>query len=161
MKRTTYIAVLIISLICNISLSYAQRNKVDESVLRDAITAKNFTFKALTAYPSQGRAVQLTSNYDVRIKADTLISYLPYYGRAYSAQVYTGESPLRFTGKIAQYNVKQRRKGGWEITVHPEDKDVRLLLLTVHTNGRASMNVLSHSRQSINFHGEIVAKTNK
>ena len=61
--------------------------ELDSAVVRKAVETKNYIFKAQTATPQRGGFRQLSSEYDFVVKPDTIVSYLPYYGRAFSAQM--------------------------------------------------------------------------
>jgi hypothetical protein len=90
---------------------------------------------------------------------DTLRSYLPYFGRAYSAPIDGIGGGFDFTSKDFDYKLKNRRKGGWDITIKPRDvSDVREIYLTVFENGFASVRVASNNREPISFNGHIEQK---
>lgn len=63
------------------------QEKIVADNLKDIITKKQFTFLAETAVPSNFRSRPLTFGYDVQFAPDSVISHLPYFGRAYSAPV--------------------------------------------------------------------------
>ena len=58
---------------------------LDKSAVQNFIKTKEFVFKAQTVLPMTGMSRQLTSEYDVRFLGDSVVAYLPYFGRAYSA----------------------------------------------------------------------------
>src|SRR5688572_10874501 len=110
--------------------------KEKEVVTEEMIASKNFVFKAQAAQPLGGRTIQLTSDFDLRVSKDTLVSHLPYFGRAFVAPINPSEGGIRFTSTSFEYRVKERRKGGWEITLLPKDvRDVRQLFLNVSKGG--------------------------
>jgi hypothetical protein len=107
-----------------------------------------------------GRFRQLnTSEYDLRIAGDSVISYLPYFGRAYSAPLDPSKSGIQFTSTNFKYEQSPRKKGGWNILIEPKDaNDVRQLTLLVTESGSASLQVISNNRQSISFNGYVAEK---
>ena len=135
--------------------------ELDSAVVVKAIETKNYVFKAQTASPQRGGFRQLTSEYDFVVRPDTLVSYLPYYGRSFSAPVNTTDAGLQFTSMNFEYSVKKnKKKNRWDITVKPKDVSrIRDLNLTVFDNGRASLRVNSNDREAITFDGYL--KTNK
>lgn len=152
---------LFVSLINTIAA--AQDSKSDQSKenanVKAMVDAKRYLFKAQSAHPTRGRVVQLNSEYDLKITPDTIRSYLPYYGRAYSAPIGESEGPLDFVSKDFEYNQQDRKKGGWDITIKPKDgKGVREMFLTVFENGTASLRVSSNNREPISFNGHILEK---
>ncbi len=53
----------------------------------------NYTFVANIALPMSGRSINLSSTYFLKVRKDTIESYLPYYGRAYVAPAFSDEGP--------------------------------------------------------------------
>jgi hypothetical protein len=100
--------------------------------------------------------VQLTSDYSLTVRKDSVISYLPYFGRAYTAPIGKTSGGIEFTSTDFVYTSKQNKKGGWQIEIKPNDEtDVRQMLLTVSKNGYGSLSVTSNNRQAISFNGYI------
>ena len=136
------------------SSAYAQ----DKQDIKNYIDAKRFVFNAQSATPMGGRFVQLTGGYDLKISPDSVISYLPYYGRAYSAPLDPSKSGIQFTSTKFEYTKSERKKGGWDIVIKPKDvQDPRQLILTVSAGGNATLQVISNDRQAISFSGYITA----
>ena len=131
-------------------------NKAND--IKSIIENKHFVFKAQTALPLSGKMRQLTSDYDMKVSGDSLVTYLPYFGRAYAAPLDPSGGGIHFTSTDYNYQV-QERKNGWNIILTPKDvQDVRELLLSVSKSGYASLNVTSNSRQSISFNGYVAKK---
>lgn len=137
-----------------LSVASAQKNNI-----KDLITSKRFVFNAQTALPLTGRMVQLTSSYDLTVKGDSLISYLPYYGRAYNIDYGSIDQGLNFTSTNFDYKIKERKKGGWDITITPTDtrRGVRAIYMTVSENGYGTIQVEINERQNISFTGYVTA----
>ena len=75
---------LIASAVLGWNLANAQQAKSEPAGA--LITSKNYVFKARTALPMRGSARQLTANYyELKISKDSIVSYLPFFGRAFSA----------------------------------------------------------------------------
>jgi hypothetical protein len=126
------------------------------SMISSLITSRHFTFDARSVSPAGGATRQLTSYYDVTLKGDTLISYLPYFGRAYSPPINTSDAGINFTSKDFSYESTQRRRGGWNILIKPNDvPNAQQLSFSISENGQASLQVISNNRQTISFQGVI------
>ena len=122
--------------------------------LKDLLDSRHFTFKARTMMPTGRGARQLTSDYDLTIKGDTVVAYLPYFGRAY-APVLPGEGGIDFTSTHFTYKIREK-KDEWLVTIQPKDtRDVRQLYLTIQDNGYAQLQVNSNNRQPISYSGQI------
>lgn len=122
------------------------------------VESKNFVFVADYVNPQSMRSRSLTtSDYDLTIKPGEVISYLPYFGRAYSAPI-NGEGGIKFTSKDFDYKLVKVKAHSWDISIKPKDaNDVQQLYLTVFDNGTASLSVNSTNRQTISYRGYIVA----
>jgi hypothetical protein len=151
--------VALIAFACLPLAAAAQHKKDKKAQIKSLVEARNYVFKAQTAIPSAGSARQLTSDFDLRVSKDTIISDLPYFGRAFTAPLNPAEGPLRFTSTDFQYMVLNKKKGGWDITITPKDlQDPRQLTLSIFDNGTASVVVTSYNRQPISFNGYITSK---
>ncbi len=151
------IAIILLAL-ASFKMNYAQEtneNRNQRSLeIKNLISSKNYLFVARTALPMGGRAINLTSPYDLRISGDTVASDLPYFGRAFVAPINPSEGGIRFTSTDFNYSVRDRKKGGWEIAILPKDlKDVRQMLLTVSESGYGTLQIISNNRQQISYNG--------
>ena len=137
--------------------SYAQES--NENILKNLLANKSFIFKAQSAWPLQGTVVQLTPGFDMRVMTDSINTYLPYFGRSYQANYGSTNGGINFTSTKFEYKLKERSKGGWELTIKPNDaKDINQLIYSVSKNGYATLQVTSNSRQAISYYG-IIEKT--
>ena len=164
MKALNHIAaksVLLFSLVlASVTLSFSQTERANEeksnreTAVKKMMDDHRFVFKAQSVNPSRGRVVQLNSNYDLLVSSDTVRSYLPYFGRAYSAPIGGSGGGIEFLSRNFDYNQQPRKKGGWNITIRPKDvTDVREMFLTVFENGTASLRVSSNNREPISYNG--------
>ena len=135
----------------------AQDKKNDrEDRIKTAITDKRYVFKATSALPLRGRTIQLTSDYTLTVRGDTVIAFLPYFGRAYTAPLDPAKGGIDFTSTNFDYKAKQRKKGNWEINIKPKDADdVRQLYLSFSASGFGNLQVTSLNRQTISFNGHV------
>jgi hypothetical protein len=155
--KSTYLLFRMSILFFFITYCFAQMSFAQDSTksIRSKIEGKDFVFKAQTATPAKGGIRQLTSDYDLKIKGDSLISYLPYYGRAY-AGADLNEGGIQFTSTKFDYKMKAKSKGGWDITIKPKDtRDVNQMTLSISENGYSYLTVISNNRQTISFNGYI------
>ena len=145
----TRLLCLIIILSSSVTLPAQEK---DAAEIQKMIDSKNFVFKAQSTTPQSGRTRQLTYGYDFVARGDTIICFLPYYGRSYSAPVDT-DGGIKFTSTDFSYEAKKLKKS-WVITIKPKDADdVRELYFTAFANGNASLQVTSNNRSNISFNG--------
>jgi hypothetical protein len=127
--------------------------------VKSVLEGKNFVFMAQSASPTAMPMRQLTGDsYNLRLSGDTLVSYLPYFGRAYSAPSPGASGGYSFTSTEFDYTTKARRKGGWDVVIKPKDvNDVREFSLNVSKSGYATLRALSNNRQLITYNGFLVS----
>jgi len=159
MNRFTFIISCTLLLTTNV-LHAQKKDDLKKDEITKLIADKNFVFKAQSMMPSlTAPNRQLTSDYDVKVSPDTVICYLPYFGRAYAAPMDATKGGIQFTTTKFEYQQTVRKKGGWDIVIKPQDNtDTRQLNLSVSEAGYASLQVLSNNRQPISFSGYIVQK---
>jgi len=125
--------------------------------IKSKIDAQRYTFVAQYAQPLRGGQKYLTSDYDLKVRKDSVIAYLPYFGRAYMDVPYGAtDDGVKFTSTKFTYVVTPKKKGGWTITITLHDvKRTSKLNIDVFTNGTASVQALSNGRDVISFSGYI------
>jgi hypothetical protein len=144
---------LIILWLAFVNTGLAQNDKQDP--VKNAIESKHYIFKARTVMPATGGTRQLTSQYDLTVNDDSVVAYLPYFGRAYSATPGKTNDGINFTSTDFTYNVSPGKKGGWMIEIKPKDAgDVQQLNLNLSSTGYGTLHVNSQNRQSISFTGK-------
>jgi hypothetical protein len=131
------------------------KNAAKEAEMKKILESKNFTFTAQSVSPMRGGTINLTSEYDVRVVQDSVISYLPYFGRAFVAPMNPNEDGMKFTSTKFSY-VSTPKKFGYQIVIKPTDtKDVRQMTLTISTSGYGTLNVSNTNRDPISFYGYV------
>jgi Domain of unknown function (DUF4251) len=134
------------------------RAQDNESATKLIVESGQFIFHAQTAMPMSGTSRQLTSEYDLKVSKDAVVSYLPFFGRAYSLPYGTTDGGFNFTSRKFDYSVSQRRKGGWQINIKPKDvADFREFSLLLSKTGYGTLQVVSNNRQPISFTGYITS----
>lgn len=138
-------------------LSNAQNSK--EAAIKSLVESQNYVFKAQSTMPMSGRVRQLTTaDYDLRVTKESVIAYLPYFGRAYTAPIDPSQGGIKFTSQDFEYTATPGKKGGWDVLIKPRDfKDVQQMTLSISSAGYATLQVNSTSRQPISFNGYIDA----
>ena len=134
-----------------------QAQEKDVSANRQIVEAKNYIFKAQSVNPQRGRSRQLTSEYDLVVTSDSVIAWLPYFGRAYTAPINSSEGGIKFASAEFEYTVKKKKKRSFDIVIKPKDvNDIQALYLTIFDNNKATLRVNSVNRESISFNGYII-----
>lgn len=146
--------------------------------IKKLIDSKRFVFKAQFANPLGGGVttlngrlinisptgnghIYLNYDYDVKVRPDSVIAYLPYYGRTTFDASYgnTNDSGVMFTSTKFGYTAKAGKKGSTVITITPTDaKYNRKMIMEIQENGNAQMQMIITNRSSISYDGYIAEK---
>lgn len=122
--------------------------------IAQAIAADNWIFSANQVLPQRGRSRTISGGYEVVCSKDTMMFYLPYFGRAYTATIGETTSPLDFKTTDFRFIKTKDDKGRWSITVVPKDyREVQSCDFTLYDNGTAQLNVQMTNRSAISFSG--------
>lgn len=137
----------------------AQKTDDKTIAVKKMIDSQQYVFHAQYATPMTGRQRYLTSDYTVYVSKDSIISNLPYFGRAFSAPVNPSDGGIQFTSTSFEYQLTPRKKGGWNVVIQTKDIGVpQRFNLTVFDNGSASLQVTGNNRQPISFSGVVRKK---
>lgn len=150
------------SFVLLVALALGTTAHAQSKPVKDLVESQSYVFKAQTALPLGGRVRNLTSDYDLRVSKAEIKSYLPYYGRAYSAPMDPTKNVLEFSSKDFSYTMTPGKKDGWTVTIKPNDyRDVQQMTLTISSKGYATLQVTSRDRQAISFNGVIADRAQK
>ncbi len=159
---TTCLLIIIGSQSVRAQSSTAEKNDSKKQMFKNMVDSQNFVFVAQSATPLRGQFRNLTSQNDVVVSKDSMVSYLPYFGRAYSAPIDPQQGPLDFTSTSFSYSVAPHKKNGWNVVIKPKDNSaIQQFQFTIYDNGSASLSVTSTSRDPISFNGYIERRGSK
>lgn len=159
MKKFRLLLMIAIAALFGSQILFAQskreKKEQKEKAVKELIDQRQFSIEVDRALPMTGRAVNLTSSYSLEVRGDSVISYLPYFGRAYNLP-YGGGEGLRFEEQLTDYDLSYDKKGTAKIKFESRTKEDNFTFnVEVFPNGRSTINVTPVNRQGITFHGEI------
>lgn len=159
MKTKKRIFLLLLFIVAGVSglsaQDKAEKKEQQEKAIKKQVESENYKIEVATAYPRRGKVAHLTSSYSVEVRNDSVFSYLPYFGRAYSIP-YGGGEGLIFNAPISEYKMETKKKGAMKVNFTARSKEDRFqFAMTIFPNGSASMEVASQNRESIGFSGEL------
>lgn len=122
--------------------------------IKSQLDNKAWAFVAQSALPMAGRTIQLNGYNELVVKNDSMQSYLPYFGRAYSAPMTPFEGGYNFSAPIKTYLISNNNKKGYQVLISPKDRsNGEKFNLSVFENGSAMLTVSDNNRQLISFNG--------
>ena len=132
-----------------------QRRQVAKTI-QEAIDGRNFAVSIKLMMPNRGPSVHVDPGYMLRIKGDSIYSYLPYFGRAYSVP-YGGGNSLDFQTTLMGYNRERIKNKYTRVYIAAKNEnDTYQYTLEVFDNGHCVLSVTSRNRESISFDGEMM-----
>jgi hypothetical protein len=158
--------VLILSLVINNGFAQEKTNKElkeekkieKQKQIATIVNDTNFVFVARTALPTGMNSVNLTTNPNyVKFYPDLIDSYMPFFGKSYSAVGYGSDTGLKFKGKPDEYKVTKTTKVYQIEASVSSTTDKFRLSLSVGFEGSASLTITSNNRSTISYQGEISA----
>jgi Domain of unknown function (DUF4251) len=160
-KGIDLLAIIIISVILLVCINgcstYKKLSDFQIKTRVDSLVAiPKIEFKPTQATPTSYQAVNLSYGYYLRITKDTIQCHLPYFGRAYTANLNADEAGVNFTSMNFEYQKEVAQKGSHTIRIEPRDTRQRFkLYLTIDRSGYASLQITDPDRQGISFYGSI------
>jgi hypothetical protein len=150
------LTILLISILPISSQTKKQKEEEKQKAIRELVEAQKIRIEVNTAYPMRGPIRNLTTNYSVEIRNDSVFSYLPYFGIAYSIP-YGGGKGLIFDAPINEYKLTFDKKGTATIRFKTRtDEDSFIYTLSIFTSGWADVDVTPTNRQAISFRGNFI-----
>ncbi|MFW5831600.1 MAG: DUF4251 domain-containing protein [Prolixibacteraceae bacterium] len=133
----------------------AEKKAQKTEEIKSALNNKTFIFNATHALPMGGGSKYLNYDYDVVVKNDTVVSYLPFYGVAYHVEYGARNLGFDFSQPVEKYEMKKEDDG--YMVDFEVDKGMDHLNYTFHISetGNATLHVSSTHRQSITYYGNI------
>lgn len=162
----TILTILIISFLW-IQQGEAQDTRRERRNLRDKEKAEEISkmvgrqdlrFIAQFALPMAGNSVHLTSEYTLDIAGDSITAWLPFFGRAYTADYGSQDGGIKFSERATATEWKLEKRGTRVNMEVKAPKDVYRLSLQITPLGFASLDVYSNNRQAIRFSGIVVKR---
>ncbi len=158
MKRVIYLMVGLVMTAwmlvgCASTEELASRAAEKKRKVLAALDAQDYKIEVQMMYPPRGIARNVTYGYSLEVRNDSLISYLPYFGRAYDVP-YGGGKGLNFSARITSYQEYAGKKGQHKIEIGTEnEEDKYLYYVEVFENGNATIDVMAQKRERISYSG--------
>jgi hypothetical protein len=154
----TFAATILVA--CN-TLTTAERAERDAKTamaVEAALNERHYTVEIEWMYPISGRARYVLSDFMLEVRGDTLLSYLPYFGRAYDVP-YGGGKGMNFVAPITHYQSAKSSNGTTEISMMVDnDEDILQYRLKIFNSGKTNIDVESQKRETISYSGTMVLK---
>ena len=141
---------------CATTAERVARQAETASAVNAALADRHYKITITQAYPQRGGNVNVSHDFFLEVKGDTLVSYLPFFGRAYRSLYGGTEKGLNFTEIIRMYEPLKSKAGVTRIRMRVRnEEDSYIYTVEVSENGRASIRVQALERDDMRFDGDI------
>lgn len=158
MKKILSLAVMILLVgsVCIQAQTKAERKAKEAEIVKTRLENRDYTIEILSVYPMRGRSIQVSPDFTLTVKGDSIRSALPYFGRAYTIP-YGGGNGLRFEGIAKNYTQEyNKKKQETEITFSVRtNEDNFQFRLSVFNNGSTQISVQCDNREAISYNGRM------
>lgn len=133
----------------------ARRRAETATTIDSMIDARNFKINVSMMNALRGYTRPVTPEFYLRVSGDSLFSYLPYLGRAYSVP-YGGGKGLNFDSTIDGFDVKRKKDGCTSIVLTTRnEEDSYKYRINIFDNGHVDISVIPQRRDQISFEGDV------
>jgi len=133
-------------------------NVMDSITVRNMVESQSFVFIPRYVNAVGVRSRDLSFGYDISISKDTIISYLPFFGRGYIAPISPSDVDFDFTSTKFTITTTDAKRG-WNISIKPkEQRYLTELYFRIFDNASASLTVTSNDRSVISYNGYITER---
>ena len=166
MKKIFSLAVMILlaGSVCIQAQTKAERKAQEAELVKTRLENRDYKIEIHTVHPMGGRSIQVSPDFMLTVKGDSIRSALPYFGRAYTIP-YGGGNGLRFEGIAQDYKQEyNKKKKETEITFSVRtSEDYFQFRLSVFSNGSTQISVQCNNREGITYNGhmDIYERTKK
>jgi hypothetical protein len=141
---------------CMTSAERAQRLDEKARKVAQALTESRFTVLIHNMNTQRYGAHNVTSDFYLKLRGDTLESYLPFLGRAYSAPYGTPSQGLNFTSPVKKRIESVQKNGATRPELHvSSNEDQYRYQLDIFPNGQTYIHVMAQERDAVSFDGEL------
>jgi Domain of unknown function (DUF4251) len=139
-----------------------QEKQISYQKLKHGIDSKQFHFLATSATGSRGKTAQLTGAYFVFLGGDSLTVALPFFGTSNSSAGHYGASSedagINFHTHKFAYKADTTKKGGWDITIQPENQSsASKISLSITSTGTCRAIINSSTRSTMSYYGNVLS----
>ncbi len=135
------------------------QKKKEFAVTDSVIQSKSFTFDADNAVSSDGLQIELTTHIAyINILNDTVVTDLPYFGRAYNVTSDNPELGIKFDTQLLDFEVqKDTVKYSFDISFQAKTEfDNYKCTMVIYYGGSANLSIISNNRALIRYNGKIL-----
>jgi hypothetical protein len=154
------LAALLMTIVgCSTLEERQERQRVTHQLVEQAISQRRMTIEVDHMQTQRYGNHRVTSDFCLKLRGDTLESYLPFFGQAYSLPYGSPSQGLNFTSPIYRFQQGTTRDGAVSMAMEVRSReDSFYYQLDIYPNGKAYIFVRPQERDVMHFSGELVAE---
>ncbi len=140
---------------CMTTAERAAEKARQKELLEQALSERQLTITVRSMHTQRYGSHQVTPDFRLKIMRDTVDSYLPYFGQAWSAGYGSDAQGLHFTAPMLDVRQSLMKHDVQRLEFAAKSReDIYYFIVDVYPNGRASISVRARDRDNISFDGE-------
>ena len=154
---TGVLAALLMTMVgCSTLEERQERQRVTHQLVEQAISQRRMTIEVDHMQTQRYGNHRVTSDFCLKLRGDTLESYLPFFGQVYRAE-FGEQTGLNFSDKIVQYQAGKVKNDRYAVElVVRRNLEMLVYRFDIFDNGRATVTVHSDNRDTMVFSGEMI-----
>ncbi len=155
---TGVLAALLMTMVgCSTLEERQERQRVTHQLVEQAISQRRMTIEVDHMQTQRYGNHRVTSDFCLKLRGDTLESYLPFFGQAYSLPYGSPSQGLNFTSPIYGFRQSTTNNGATCMEMDVRSNEDRFYYrVDIYPNGKAYIFVRPQERDFVSFDGELV-----
>lgn len=137
------------------SVQTTELSAAQQQAVMTLAASKHYKINIESMTPLRAVSRIVSTGFSLEVKGDTLITYLPYFGRAYRASS-ASDKGLNFTEHIRSYDIRTMKSGAEAIIKVRNEEDTYIFRIELRANGHATIGMQAQQRDWVSYEGYIV-----
>ena len=134
----------------------AERREQTARMVEQAVSQRRLMVTIRSMQTQRYGSHQVSSDFYLKLRGDTLDSYLPFFGRAYGVSPVTPSQGLHFVSPVLQMEESKRKNNVTRLEMHVRSQeDSYVYRLDIYPNAQVYISVHGQERDHISFDGEL------
>ncbi len=135
----------------------AAREAAREQQVCDLVESGTFAISFDRANPARGMSRTLSPDYEMKFENNRVTTYLPYFGRAYTAPMDPTKLAIELTDQEVSVEKEKDPKKGYSLTfsAKTQTNENITFYLKITYSGMVTLSINSSARESISYLGDL------
>ena len=135
----------------------AERRARTQQAVAEALAARQLNISITSMSSARYGTRTVSFGFNLEVKGDTLVSYLPYVGRVYRSSLLPTPIGLNFEAPILAFQESRPKGNRTRLDIRVKTiEDVYDYVVEVYDSGKATIFVRGQYRDAISFDGDVI-----